>query len=165
MFPGLCTFKGECLTDGDGDAITTHEELLRRVIWNLVLNSYTAHVNNEIPELKRCVTIRVDSAKNSSLKIEVKDNAGGMDNKTRRFFQRSFSSITKAFKMEADLIHVVETMEKEENAINRVGLFFAAVAVNDMGGCISVASKGDDGTAITIQLPREIERLKGLLEF
>lgn len=164
MFSGPCRFEGEFPTGSD--TITTHEELLRRVIWNLALNAYTAHVNLKTSVTKPHVTIRVDSAKRKEwIQIAVRDNAGGMPEKTRKFFQQSFSSIAKAYKMEEALIQVVKTMADECDARNRVGLFFTAVAVNDMDGSITVERHRDDGTVFRIQLPNKIERLRGYLEF
>ena len=56
-------------------------------------------------------------------------------------------------------------MKEKKDIPNRVGLFFAAVAVNDMVGSIAVEPNGKDGTTFTIQLPKKIKELKGLLRF
>lgn len=163
MFSGLCRFEGVC--PPRLHAITTHGELLRSVIGNLVLNAYTAHVNREVPVEQRYAQIRADSAQGERVRIHIKDNAGGLDESALEFIQNSFSLIAEAYQRKQDLLGVVEMMTAQRNGTNRVGLFFTAVAVDDMHGAITVMPNGKDGTCFTIEIPRKIKELKGHLQF
>lgn len=44
------------------------------MIWKLVLNVYTAHVNREVSIGHRFVQIRVDSAAGKRIRIDIIDN-------------------------------------------------------------------------------------------
>lgn len=62
-----------------------------------------------------------------------------------------------------DLIAVVNEISAMDGFTNSVGLFFTAVAVNDMSGEITVETQQGEGTTFRVTLPKRIEALRNLL--
>jgi sensor histidine kinase regulating citrate/malate metabolism len=73
--------------------------------------------------------------------------------------------IQQVYTHEEELIHVVDAISHMEGFTNSVGLFFTAVAVNDMSGEISVQTKQRVGSVFRIVLPIKVEALNRLLRF
>jgi len=164
LFEGRCQFAAA--PSAIGLEVVGYGRLLHRTIWNLVLNAFNAHENGEaLPREERFVWICTGSDCPESAWITVRDNAGGMAPELLVFFQESFAMIKDACNREADILRVVEMIRGQEGAVNRVGLFFTAIAVNDMHGKLEVESTVRAGTSFRIELPASIERLKGLLQF
>lgn len=164
LFEGRCRFETIC--DTEQEKIVGYGHLLYRTIWNLVMNAYNAHENVEgVPREERYIKLHITQGSGGISIVRIEDNAGGMGEDLLLFFQKSFDMIRDACDTEIDILNVVEMMKTQEGAVNRVGLFFTAIAVNDMHGKLSVDSKAGVGTTFQIALPRKIERLRGLLQF
>lgn len=164
LFEGRCVFQAQC-AEGD-EKIIGYGHLLNRTVWNLVINAYNAHENNErVPRAERFVRLEVGPVRDGRTWIAVDDNAGGIPPQTLAFFQHSFAMIREACEQQSDILQVVEMMRREDGAVNRVGLFFTAIAVYDMDGRLEVESTEGAGTRFTVYLPARIDRLKGLLQF
>jgi signal transduction histidine kinase len=164
LFGKQCHF--ECWGGEELEPVTTSEELLSRVVWNLVMNAYHAS-ENRFSSLHAVPIIRVGAAavEPDSFVVTVEDNVGGIGPRTLEYMQRSFDLIARVYTRQEDLVDVVNEISKMEGFTNSVGLFFTAVAVNDMSGSISVATEPGKGSIFTVQLPREIKTLRNLLRF
>lgn len=167
-FGGLfeCRCRFEANAEEQATMVVGYGHLLHRTIWNLVLNAYNAHENREVvPREERFVRISAGPGPEATAWIAVEDNAGGMSPELLVFFQKSFAMIKDACAQDTDILRVVEMIRGQEGAVNRVGLFFSAIAVNDMHGELEVQSLEGEGTTFRIRLPERIEKLKGLLQF
>jgi signal transduction histidine kinase len=146
--------------------ITTSEELLSRVMWNLVMNAYHSAENlRNALTASPWVHITISDENDAGFAIEIRDNAGGVGPRTLEYIQRSFQLIKQIYTHEEEVINVVEVISRMEGFTNSVGLFFTAVAVNDMDGDISVTSVRRKGSVFRIRLPKHITELKRLLRF
>ena len=164
IFGDCCRFEVEAET---GIAcITTSEELLSRVVWNLVMNAYHTAENrrSRLPE-PPWVRIIIREAGAGKVAIEVQDNAGGIGSRTLEYMQRSFALIKQVYTQEKELLNVVDTISRMEGFTNSVGLFFIAVAVKDMRGDITVTTTQRKGSVFRIELPEQIAELKRLVRF
>lgn len=164
LFEDRCRFESVC--ESSREKIVGYGHLLYRTVWNLVINAYNAHENNErTPRGERYIRLCIGNDPDGNAQISIEDNAGGMHPDVLVFFQHAFAMIKDACDRETDILQVVEMMKREEGAVNRVGLFFTAIAVYDMDGRIEVHSQDGAGTRFVITLPERIEKLKGLLQF
>lgn len=162
LFGNLCAFEVE--TKHPVEAVTGSEELLSRVMWNLVMNAYHTAENRRktLPE-PPCIRIALDQARAECFAVEVHDNAGGIGPRTLDYMQRSFDLISKVYTREEELMNVVDAISRMEGFTNSVGLFFIAVAVNDMSGTISVTTVPQTSSTFRIELPTRIAALRRLL--
>lgn len=164
LFSDRCSFEVEAAPNLS--SITTSEDLLERVIWNAVMNAYHSAENKrsvltEPPWVR--IAIREDNT--DSFIIEIKDNAGGIGPRTLEYMQRSFALIRQVYTRQEDLTDVVNAISHMDGFTNSVGLFFMAIAVNDMSGEVSVSTTPNKGSNFRILLPKEIEKLNRLLRF
>lgn len=164
LFGKLCTF--EMRVEDGLPPVTTSEDLLNRVVWNLVMNAYHSTENRprsmtEPPWIR----IRVKKGEEDSLIVKVADNAGGIGPKTLEYIQRSFDMIRRAYQRQEDLLDVVNEMSFMGGFTNSIGLFFTAVATNDLNGTIAVKTRERQGSVFTVQIPITIDQLKNLLRF
>ncbi|RJP19938.1 MAG: FHA domain-containing protein [Candidatus Abyssobacteria bacterium SURF_5] len=164
LFQKRCAFEAVVL--GNATDIVSNEELLRRTLWNLVMNAFYAFGNRD-PAISEppLVRLRIEPKGKKNVIIRVEDNAGGIDSRTLDYLEKAFALVRDVYEREEDLIHVVETIYNMEGFTNRVGLFFTAVAVNDMWGTIAVTTEKGKGSVFTVQLPRKIDKLRDLLRF
>lgn len=164
LFGDRCRFEVAC--DEAIPPITTSADLLSRVVWNLVMNAYHTAENRRstLPE-EPWVRIAIGLAGDDDLVIEVADNAGGIGQKTLEYIRGSFALVKQVYNREEELINVVDAISHMEGFTNSVGLFFTAIAVNDMRGQIDVETTSKKGSVFRIRLPRYIDELKRLLRF
>ena len=164
LFAGTCTFSMK--VHQDPGEITTSEDLVYRVVWNLVMNAYhTAENRRSIIKGESWVRVALDVDGADRIVIEIQDNAGGIGPRTLAYIQQSFALIQRVHRQEENLIEVVNTINRMEGFTNSVGLFFTGVAVSDMDGEITVSTERGIGSTFRIVLPREIQGLKRLLRF
>jgi len=163
-FGDWCQFGVEATPDVP--PITTCEDLLSRVVWNVVMNAcHTAENRRNTLREPPWVHILVNKASDSGVVLQVKDNVGGIGLRTLDYMRRSLQMIRNVYREQEDLIRVVDTMSRMEGFTNSVGFFFTAVAVNDMSGELIVDTEPGFGTTFQIQLPERITELKKLLRF
>ena len=131
------------------------------MLWNLVMNAYST-AENRMSSLrhKPRVDIVVGRGDEDCIEIEVRDTAGGIGPRTLEYMQRSFRLIERVYSHEEDLIDVVNAINGMEGFTNSVGLFFVAVAVNDMDGKVTASTTPKVGSTFRITLPRSIDCLK-----
>ena len=164
LYKNRCRF--EAVPAGSRVHIVSNEELLYRVLWNLVMNAYHAFENrDEAVTEQPLVRLRVENKGSKGVQIRVEDNAGGIKPKTFTYLTNSFRFVRNLYEKDEDLIRVVGAIHTMQGFTNRVGLFFTAVAVNDMHGTISAKTNEGKGTTFTLQLPKSIDTLRGLLKF
>lgn len=171
LFAGRCKLESHCLS-GNAMMIISHDELLYRLLSNLVLNAFAAHEQRRFAG-QPYIRIRIEPKDPRSFRITVEDNAGGMHPMVFEFAQELFEMVRERYAgaEERDLMGIVEHMRPDEDGVPRggrlncAGLFFCAVAVNDMHGTISVQSTEGRGTRFVIELSKSIDMLKGLLRF
>lgn len=163
LFGKGCAF--ETSVDENLGEITSNQDLLSRVLWNLVMNAYHSMENrpSSITEAP-CVRIRV-AKEGSQVRLEVEDNAGGIGPRTLEYIRRSFEVIADAYNDKADLVDVVNEIGEMRGFTNSIGLFFTTAAVNDLGGTLQVESTPAQGSIFTIRIPETISATKNLLVY
>ena len=164
LFGAECTFTADIA--GDIPAITTSEDLLSRVVWNLVMNAYHS-MENRPRRLTDAPVVRIEATlKNTdTVEIRIVDNAGGIGPKTFEYIERSFELIGRVYLQQEDLIDVVNEIGYMDGFTNSIGLFFTAVAINDLKGTIDAETKTGEGSVFTLRIPVKIDGLKSLLRF
>lgn len=163
LFGKQCAF--EVVTESTVGTVSTSEDLLSRIVWNLVMNAYhTAESRGKAIQGEPWVRLRLsDASSEDAFLIRVEDNAGGIRPQTLDYLQRSFDMVGRVYNERANLINVVNQISNMRGFTNSVGMFFTAVAVQDMGGTIQVETVEGEGSAFVICLPRAVESLRNLL--
>lgn len=152
------------MDEGVGE-ITSNQDLLSRVLWNLVMNAYHSMENrpSSVPEAPY---VRIVATKEGpKVRLEVEDNAGGIGPRTLEYIRRSFEVIADAYDDKKDLIDVVNEIGNMRGFTNSIGLFFTATAVNDLNGTLEVESVPGNGSTFTIRIPEAISATKNLLDY
>lgn len=161
LFGERCLF--EARLDEALPKITSNPDLVSRVLWNLVMNAYHSMDNRSIDIVgEPRVRVHADRA-GDCVRLVVKDNAGGIGPRTLEYIKRSFKLIADTYLKREDLIGVVNEIGNMAGFTNSIGLFFTAVAVNDLHGKIRVESKQDKGSRFIIELPVVIDSTRNLL--
>ncbi|MBI2425262.1 MAG: FHA domain-containing protein [Candidatus Hydrogenedentes bacterium] len=160
LFGGTCDFEFEAAA-GLAE-ITTNEDLLSRVVWNLVMNAYHANENRRATITARPYVRLSATADGQDVTIKIADNAGGLGPQTFDYLLRSFSLIRSAFEVERDIIDLVTEFNAMRGYTNSIGLFFTGMAVNSLRGRVDVET-GAQGTAFTVALPARIDSLWRLM--
>lgn len=163
LFGEHCHFLIHCA--GEIPLITSVEPLLSRVIFNLLMNAFHAAENRpeslrEPPYVRLCL-----EASGDGVSISVEDNAGGIGQRTLGYMERLFGMVHDAYHDQGNLFDVVSAISSMEGFAGGVGLFFTAVAVQDMSGTISVKCVPGHGSTFIIWLPERIAALRKLLRF
>ena len=163
LFGEACAF--EAAVDESLGEITSNQDLLSRVLWNLVMNAYHSMENRPsiVPEAPY---VRIRATKEGpNVRLAVEDNAGGIGPRTLEYIRRSFEVIADAYDDKKDLIDVVNEIGDMRGFTNSIGLFFTATAVNDLNGTLEVESIPGNGSTFTVRIPEEITATKNLLDY
>jgi signal transduction histidine kinase len=150
--------------------VTGCSELVERIISILVFLARSDHERDKARN-DRYIRIRVESISGSDFRIMVEDNAGGLFASVLQFTEELFELVNKWYEGAIDMMTVVEHMQPVRNGqarpgvVSSTGLFFCAVAVNEMGGTIDVKTTPGKGNYYEIKLPKRIQELKRLLSF
>ncbi len=163
LFGEGCAFETE-IYENLGE-ITSNQDLLSRVLWNLVMNAYHS-MENRPSTITETPYVRIRAAKEGSLvRLDVEDNAGGIGPRTFEYIRRSFELIADAYNDKEDLIDVVNEIGEMRGFTNSIGLFFTASAVNDLNGTVELESIPGSGSTFTIRIPEAISETKNLLVY
>ena len=164
LFGAQCAFSATVASGTP--AIVSSEDLLSRVVWNLVMNAYHAMENRPKALTTRpLVELRATGASKGGIQVDIADNAGGIGPKTLEYMQESFELIRRVYREQEDLMTVVNTISDMRGYTNSIGMFFTAVAVNDLQGELSVSTEPGEGSRFTVHIPQRIEALRNLLRF